>query len=242
MSEHKALTGVKIKNAEKGQVEAVFSTFDVIDHDKDVTVPDAFEDGQAVKISAYGHTSHMGALPVGRGVVKVNDTEALLDGQFFLSTQHGRDTFETVKEMGELQQWSYGYDILESDTGEFEGEEVQFLRKLRVIEVSPVLEGAGIDTRTVAVKQGKTFADEAEHALGCVEAFVKRAQDLGSLRAKQHEKSGRVLSAANRERLLTLLNGLSESSAEIRKLLEETDPEKYREVLIREFARFQHSI
>lgn len=150
----KSLT-VQVKDAEKGIVECVFAVLNVKDHDNDVTLPGAFEDGAAVRISAYGHSSWMGELPVGRGVIRIEGDKAILDGQFFLSTTHGRDTFQTVKEMGDLQEWSYGYEVLE--TGEVTEELRQrgvyrVLKKLKVHEVSPVLIGAGIGTETLSVK------------------------------------------------------------------------------------------
>lgn len=155
MSETKALTGVQINDAEQGIVKAVFATFDVIDADGDVTRPGAFTDGQPVRISAYGHASWSTALPVGKGIIRTSDSEAVLDGRFFLDTQAGRDTFTTIKELGELQQWSYGFDTIEASTGQWDGKDVQFLEKLDVHEVSPVLLGAGVNTRTLAVKAAK---------------------------------------------------------------------------------------
>jgi hypothetical protein len=38
-----------------------------------------------------------------------------------MNTPAGRDTFQVIKEMGELQEWSYGFDIIESDTGDRDG-------------------------------------------------------------------------------------------------------------------------
>lgn len=143
---------VEIKDADKGEVEALFSTYNVIDKDGDVTLPGAFTDGAAAKISAYGHASWSGALPVGKGTVHDAGNGAVLKGQFFLDTAAGKDTFTTVKELGPLQEWSYGYDVIESEFGEFEGKHVRFLKKLKVHEVSPVLIGAGVGTMTMSAK------------------------------------------------------------------------------------------
>lgn len=152
MPNRKALSGVKITDASEGRVQAVFATFNVKDLDGDVTLPGAFDDGAAVRISAYNHTSWGAALPVGKGVISQTQTEAILDGQFFMNTTVGRDTFETVKQMGDLQEWSYGYDVDDSSEGQLDGEAVNFLKKLKTYEVSPVLLGAGIGTRTLAAK------------------------------------------------------------------------------------------
>jgi hypothetical protein len=234
MSEHKALTGVEIKDADQGLVTAVFATLNVKDLDGDVTVPGAFEEGAQVRISSFGHTSWGGALPVGKGVIHEDGSKAILDGQFFLNTAPGRDHFETVKEMGGLMEWSYGYDIVEADRGKHQGEPVQFLRKLKVHEVSPVLLGAGIDTGTLAVKNREKFPDEFERVLGDVKELVTRVEGWG----RDSEKEGRVLSAANRERLSALVEALGESGEALRELLEETDPNKDRDAVARELARF----
>jgi len=137
----------------EGSVVAVFSRFNVVDADGDVTLPTAFEDGAPVRIASWGHK--WADLPVGKGRVVVTPEAALLDGQFFLDTTPGRETYLTVKNLGDLQEWSYGFEVLESEYGQFNGQQVRFLKRLRVFEVSPVLVGAGVGTMTVAIKGAK---------------------------------------------------------------------------------------
>lgn len=152
--ERKSLN-LEIKDVDKGLVTAVFTTFRVVDKDGDWTLPDAFEDGARVKISAYGHSSWAGALPVGRGKIVVTAEHALLEGKFFLSTTAGRETYATVKEMGELQEWSYGFDVIKALPPSEEQKQAgarRVLAKVRVHEVSPVLIGAGVNTRTLSLK------------------------------------------------------------------------------------------
>lgn len=146
---------------ETGEFRAVFATLNVIDKDREVTTMGAFQEGQAVRIAYWGH--RWGDLPVGRGVIHANETEAWVDGQFFMNTTAGRETYETVKGLGELQEWSYGFDVDRSRQGEFAGQQVTFLDGLTVYEVSPVMLGAGIDTRTVEIKGDGTRmgADES---------------------------------------------------------------------------------
>ena len=200
----KALRGVEIKDVDKGTVSAVFSTFNVIDSDRDVTLPGAFEDGAKWKISAYGHKSWMGALPVGKGTVRTTGTEAILDGQFFMDTQHGADTFRTVKAMDELQEWSYSVHPLKESYGEFEGQQVRFLEQLGPGEVSPVLAGAGIGTRTLAAKSdGGLLLHEIETALeamGVVTGAITSASRVDALRAEK----GKALSRVNADALARL--------------------------------------
>lgn len=144
----------EIKNADKGEVSAVFATFNAIDSDDDVTLPGAFEDGAERPISAYGHMSWQGALPVGVAKMRQTDTEAILDGHFFMDIPTARDTFLTVKRLHEkgLGQWSYGYDPVEWHVGEWNGRKARILVKQEVHEFSPVLQGAGVGTRTLSAK------------------------------------------------------------------------------------------
>lgn len=145
---------IEIKDdGQTGEFRAVFSTFNVIDLDGDVTVPGAFTDGENVRIAYWGHRWQ--DLPVGKGVIHADDEKAWVDGRFFLDTEAGKETYLTVKNLGELQEWSYGFDVEESSLGQFEDEDVQFLRRLTVHEVSPVMLGAGIGTHTESIKGRK---------------------------------------------------------------------------------------
>jgi len=166
--DRKSFSRVEIKDADKGLVSAVFSTFDVVDHDGDVTLKGAFTDGQAVVISAYGHRSWKGALPVGKGVIREDGDTAVLDGEFFMDTVEGRDTFTVVKRLAEdnLQEWSYSLDDVESERGTKDGRSVRFLKRIGLVkEVSPVLMGAGIETHTLGVKGRKQLQSALWEAL-----------------------------------------------------------------------------
>lgn len=152
---------------EPGEFTAVFSRFNVVDHDGDVTIPGAFKDGQQVRIAYWGHRWQ--DLPVGRGVIHQDGEKAWVDGKFFLDTIAGKETYQTVKNLEELQEWSYGFDVEEAEPGVFDGQDVVFLRRLEVYEVSPVLLGAGIGTGTTDIKdragsqsRSKADGDEGE--------------------------------------------------------------------------------
>lgn len=158
---------VKVVDEDKGEVEAVFSTLNVVDKDKDVTLPGAFGE-QNVRISAYNHQSWQGALPIGKGTIREQGNEAIVKAQFFMNVQSAKDHFNVIKELGEMMEWSYGYDILERsegkwpDDGKGEGETVQFLKKLKVHECSPVILGAGESTRTISAKRLKAALTAAQ--------------------------------------------------------------------------------
>lgn len=153
--DRKNLSSIEVKDETKGEVRAVFATLNVKDKDNDVTVPGAFSNGAQCVISAYDHKSWEGALPVGKGTIREVGDQAVCDMQFFMDTTHGRDTFNTVKSLGELGEWSYGYDVKDSEPGTHEGKSVRVLKKMHVFEVSPVLRGAGEGTRTVSSKANR---------------------------------------------------------------------------------------
>lgn len=152
------------KAAAAGRVEAVFATLNQVDHDGDVVLAGAITNGAPVVISAYGHQSHYGALPVGKGRVRTTATEAILEGQFFLDTTAGRETFEVVKELVDdrLGEWSWSLHDVKSHRGDLNGRSVNFIDSVRIKEVSPVLIGASIGTRTLSAK-ARAALDELEH-------------------------------------------------------------------------------
>lgn len=173
---HKTFAGGIKSASDEGQVVAEFARLNVKDHDGDVTVPGAFKEGAPVRVSAYNHGSWGGQLPIGKGTISSDQNVATADLQFFLQTTAGRDTFEVVKQLGDLMEWSYGYDVLEGGPGKHDGEDVNFLKALEVHEVSPVLLGAGIGTRTVSAKSLKALSDEevAEEAIRVFTALKER--------------------------------------------------------------------
>lgn len=222
-----------IDEGSEGDVLVAFAKMNVVDRDGHVTYPGAFPSGKRVPISAYGHTSwpEKGArLPVGVSEIGEEGELALAKGRFLVDTQHGRDTYLTVKALGDLQEWSYGYRILESSKEKRGGRSVLALKSLDVFEISPTLVGAGIGTRTMGIKSddagplaGLPYADDFERVLADVEAIVVRSKSLRDLRAKE----GRELSAANRARLQRLreaITVLAETQAEIEELLTRTEP------------------
>src|SRR5207247_2620689 len=96
------------------------------------------------------------------------EKDARLVGKFFLDTAAGRDHFTVMRELGAKQEWSYGFDVLEKGEMTPELEQLgvaRVLKKLKVHEVSPVLLGAGVDTRTVATKDIPAPTDAPAQAL-----------------------------------------------------------------------------
>jgi HK97 family phage prohead protease len=206
-----------LKADEDGAFRAVFSTFGVVDLDGDVTSPDAFTKGAEVWICAWGH--NWGEPPVGVGVIDADETAAWVDGRFLLETPQGEAHYRTVKAGGSIQEWSYGFQVLQSHSDTVDDVEVRVLDEIQVFEVSPVHRAAGIGTHTEAIK-GLTFAKQSDMALTAVRDFVERAKALTALR----EKSGRTLSSVNRDRLNRHLDVIREVASDIEELLASTEP------------------
>jgi len=207
----------EMKVDEKGHIKAAFAQLNVIDSDGDVTVNGAFP-RKDVPMSAYGHTSWDGALPVGKGAITEDGDWAVFEGDFFMDTTHGHDAYLTVKGLGELAEYSYGFDTLDAERGTFEGEPATYLKSLDVFEVSPVLKGAGVGTHTLAIKSDTPvselpYAEHLDRTVSEVKALVERTVDRKALR----ESEGRDLSTDNIERLNELL-------VSIKSLLPEPEP------------------
>ena len=231
----KSLHRVEVKDADRGEVEAVFATLGVKDSDGDVTLPGAFEDGAEVVISAYGHTSWQGLLPVGKGTIREVGDEAILSSQFFMDTQAGKDTFTVVKNLGARGEWSYGYDPVKYSFGEHDGEQVRFLESLKVFEVSPVLLGAGVGTRTLAAKAaGLRFGDDVSAVLAEVDRITVRAADVMAMRAEK----GKGLSEDSRSLLEQLHSQVKALQTVLDEQVGETEASPLRAAIEAEFLRF----
>jgi hypothetical protein len=184
--------GVEIKSADKGEVSAVIATLNVKDHDGDVATEETFTPGAEVVISSYNHSSMYGAsLPVGKGKIRVASGAAILDGKFWIENlPEARSAFEVVKQMGTSQEWSYGYKVIDSEPGTFDGERVQFLKAVDVFEASPVIRGAGLNTHTLSVKGLKDGAEldpadaiERVRAMSEYRSAIRPHETLTSLKA-----------------------------------------------------------
>jgi len=214
---------LELKKDKEGAFVAKIATLNVIDKDGDVTASGAFPQGKEVLVSAYQHESWGGALPVGKAIIKEDGDDVIAEGEFNLKTQTGREHYEAVKFSGGLQEWSYGFSVLESEDSEVEGQKVRILKSVEPYEISPVLLGAGIGTQTLAIKNDKTaYVDQAESVLAAVSDLTERTKSLADLRRKE----GRVLSSSNRERMSKLLKALSDVATDLKELLEATEPDK----------------
>jgi HK97 family phage prohead protease len=156
MPERKSIALHLAENAPPGTIQARFSTFGVLDKQRDIVKRAAFADLDGAEVPLiWSHEWQR--LPVGKGHIRVTRDAAVFDGAFHLQTQWSRDAYETVKAMGSLQEYSYGFEIAPDGWTMDEhddGGPVRIIHKIgRVFEVSPVLVGAGEQTATLGVKQ-----------------------------------------------------------------------------------------
>lgn len=236
-----------VKDADQGLVQAEFATLNVVDLDGDVTLPGAFGE-QRVKLAAWGHK--WGDLPVGKGGISEQGVKAVFDGQFFLDTMSGKEHFLTVRNLADQQEWSYGFEVEEAvrkgnpdfdellTAGAFTAPQAndvwRFLTKLKVFEVSPVMRGAGINTRTTGLKdadedeeeetkdtpwRGHGLSKHADFVIEEAQAFVERCQSV----TDQLDQEGRLLSGSKRDRLHELGKQLESVRDEIAALLKRTE-------------------
>ena len=159
MKEIKSVQSI-LTNDVEGKVEAVFSVFNQIDSDGDVVKAGAIKSGYGEKGVAmvWGHDWKD---VIGRGQIVQDNDKAVFKGEFIMDTERGRDAYNVVKAMGDLQQWSFGYEVVDSEKGMFQSkdgleQEVRFLNDVKVWEVSPVLVGANQNTYTIGVKEFDT--------------------------------------------------------------------------------------
>ena len=157
----------------------------------DVVLPTAFTDGQAVPIAAWGHGWER--LPIGKGTVHVEAHGARLDGVFF-DHPEAQATRTVIKQLGALQEWSFGFQVRDSYPSTVDGAPVRVITDLELLEVSPVLIGAQRQTSTVSIRGGAPGLSAAQHReLRAIQANLLR-----------HEIAALERAVADRESLMAL--------------------------------------
>jgi HK97 family phage prohead protease len=233
----------------EGKVEAVFSVFNEVDSDGDVVLPNSIKSGYGEKGVAMVW-AHDWKDVVGRGEIVDDGDKAVFKGQFIMDTERGRDAFNTVKAMGDLQQWSFGYEVDDYEVGMFKKDsqeiEVRYLKNVKVWEVSPVLVGANQNTSTLSVKsdedmrddcvkdteiqeikEPKRFNEDVDELLIKLSTVLKRAKELTALRLKKEK----LLSESSTDVLEELQDTLQEVFQDIDTLLDIASPKQDEETI-----------
>ena len=108
------------------------------------------------------------AMPLGKARVYEEGDAVYAELHLNLKSEAGREWHATLAfdlEKGNpVQEWSYGFGVLEKDRETREGKSVRVLKRLDVHEVSPVVRGAGVGTRTLALKSLGTTDDGGDQA------------------------------------------------------------------------------
>ena len=90
-------------------------------------------------------------MPIGKAFTFEADGEAR--ASFIINTdiKLARDWYCALKFAPELQQFSFGFRVLDQSRGEHDGRSIRFLKQLELCELSPVLVAAGVNTRVVCL-------------------------------------------------------------------------------------------
>jgi len=213
---------LKEMDGSKGEGSAIIAELNTVDHDGDITIEGAFGEQQVNLLGSHQHHTPR----LGKATLKEDGGFAVADFKFNLDDDAlwAKEWYSALKfdmENGEpLQEWSYGFDIIDSEEGMVDGKKVRYLKSLKVHEVSPVLRGAGIGTGTMSIKSNNmTFKEEMDRAymlLTDIHGFVSRAGSLAELRAKE----GRKLSETNTKGLESFKILLTELGKEVNTLVD----------------------
>jgi len=243
----KAYEGALKQLNEQGEGIAVIATLGVIDRDGDLTEPGAF--GEQTVPVVYAH-DWGGRPPIGKAVVREERHEAVAAFRLNLKTSGGREVYEALRFDLEhppaKQQWSYGFSIAKdggSAAGTFEGQPVRFLKKLQVHEVSPVLLGAGVNTRTVMVKRRSAMKDlwltvDQVNRLCPPCAEKMRAKGIHKIALAELAKS---LHGEDELLLVEALAHVNEASMDLSTAAWESDPERRQEAVRNAIAHLERA-
>ena len=233
-----SLTQMKFDDA-TGKVTAMFAKFNDIDKQGDLTLPGAFGD-QPIIIAGYGHASWgsgVDALPVGKGRIFDGSEGGVMEGQFFLDTTAGSETYKTVKNIGELQEWSYSLPDIDFEMREQDGRRIRILKKIKVNEVSPVLMGAGNGTRTLDIKShSMQLLDHVGTVKADLGELIERIKDVAALREAKTARLSPVTTKAAEEIMVMLSEfavWAAKESSDIREILKKHDD------ILAEVVRFE---
>ena len=202
----------QLKEESEGKVSAVFSVFNSLDSDGDVVEPGAiksgFKSGNVPMVWA-----HKWDMPIGKGYITEDNDKATFTGEFFMDTESGQEAYKIVKNMGDMQQWSFGYRVNDSEYGKLKKdgsdneEDVRFLKDLTVFEVSPVLVGANQETYTLAIKSNNDLLKDINEDVKSV--LTTESMNQPDPNEKQEKDLHEDNLSDNEEQAMKLLNDMA---------------------------------
>lgn len=192
--------------SEKGEFEAVIATLGSVDSDGDIIAPGAFGNASVSIVPAHNH----GSVPLGKAKMEDRSNEAIAVGQFNLDIQPGKEWHSALKfdlENGEaVQEWSFGFRVLDAEDEVRDGKTIRILKRMDVMEISPVLRGAGVNTRTLDVK--KEFEEQLDETLTNLDSTIERAKKVAKARSEKRRKN--TISNAYKEKLANMVEKCQE--------------------------------
>ena len=199
----KAMTITDMTGAGTGR--ARLATLSAVDSDGDTYERGAFtwkEGGVQWVPLLVAH--NRGTMPFGKAMIFEEGDEALADLHLNLDTQAGRDWHAALKfdlETGQpVQEWSYGYDVLDAIYRGYGQSKVRALKQLDVHEMSTVVRGAGFNSATLSIKSAELKAQAfAPLMAGLAELAAGLPDDPAALSAtgiKQLEQVEAAIGAA----------------------------------------------
>ena len=207
----------------EGSFEAVIATLNVVDSDGDIILPGAFQNATLSVLPAHD-SRH---IPLGKAKMEDRDDKAVAVGKFNLDVAAAKEWSSALKFDLEhppaVQEWSFAYGVIESEMETRDEEEVRILKKMDVMEVSPVLRGAGVDTGTLSAKSKQRFADQLDATLTAVEDTLERAKSIAKLRAN-NDKPG-TLSDDHKARIKAMREKFEEIQVVLSGTVEKDGPE-----------------
>lgn len=177
---HKAfqLHSFKALDDAKGVFEAIVAVFGNIDRVGDKILPGAFKDtladweakGRPIPV-IFSHQwenldAHIGEVVTAKEV----DEGLYIKGQLDMEESFASRVWKKMK-AGTLAEFSFAYDVVDAAQVKEDGNWIQELRKLDLLEVGPCLVGMNPDTQLLGVKEGRRNATKD----------VKRIQQIHDL-------------------------------------------------------------
>ena len=208
-SELKSLTVKAMDDAGRGL--ARIATLSAVDHDGDTYAKGAFgwKDGGEQWVSILPAHDRK-AMPLGKARVYEEGDAAYAELHLNLNTEAGRNWHQTLKfdlEKGRsVQEWSYGFGVVEYSREKRDGEKVRVLKKIDIHEVSPVLRGAGKGTGTLSMKSQDDLGHRLEAAINEISDIVDQAE----MNTVQTDFDGSTMSDNEIALLVTLRDRISE--------------------------------
>lgn len=220
-AEHKVLALSKASVSETGEFSGLGAAFGNVDDGGDIIDKGFFapviDEFLAEGFIAWGHDwNNPVAMPT---AAEETDEGLMLSGVFHSHATAQEKRLITAERLAanKTMGLSIGYEVDQSNADDETGVRHLVTAK-RLFEVSLVMVPMNRLAGVSGVK-GSPYAEQADQLITDVRSLVERSKNLSRMRGKE----GRVLSAANRERLESLVESLAAAMSDIRELLASTE-------------------